>query len=141
IVLSNLGQDKRLEANCGVSMIATARHYDLTMSMIKHYRGQLALRYLPVRYEALVSDPLTVLQGIVKFIGVTAAKLPSKPILRVNAFQPVPRVPAHVVTQQPLHDRSAYRYRAYEAALPQLFSEVRPILNGWIAELGYQDTP
>ncbi len=141
IMLSNLGQDKRLEANCGVSMAATARHYDLTMSMIKHYRGQLALRYLPVRYEMLVSDPLAVLQSIVKFIGAAPVKLPSKPALRVNAFQPMPRVPAHVVTQQPLHERGVYRYRAYEAALPQLFSEVRPILDGWIAELGYQDTP
>ena len=141
IMLSNLGQDKKLEANCGASMAATAQHYDLTMSMIKNYRGQLALRYLPVRYEALVNDPLAVLQSLVKFIGLSPVKLPSKPALRVNAFQPMPRVPAHAVTQQALHERGVYRYRAYEAALPQLFSEVRPILNGWIAELGYQDTP
>ncbi|MDR3521815.1 MAG: sulfotransferase [Acidocella sp.] len=137
IMLSNLGQDKKLEANCGVSMVAAARHYDLSMSMIKHYRGQLALRYLPVRYEALVSDPLIVLQSIVKFIGAAPVKLPSKAVVRINAFQPMPRIPAHVVMQQPLHERGTYRYRAYEAALPQLFSEVRPILEGWIEELGY----
>ncbi|MDE8348422.1 MAG: sulfotransferase [Acidocella sp.] len=137
IMLSNFGQDRRLEANCGVSMVATARHYDVSMSMIKHYRGQLALRYLPVRYEPLVSDPLAVLQNIVKFIGAAPVKLPSKAALRINAFQPSPRIPAHVAVQQPLHERGAYRYRAYEAALPQLFNEVRPILEGWIEALGY----
>ncbi|HQT64689.1 MAG: hypothetical protein B7Z75_03525 [Acidocella sp. 20-57-95] len=139
VVLSNFAQDRKLEANCGVSMPALARHYDVTMSLIKHFRGQLTLRYLPLRYEALVADPAGALASIVKFISTEPLKLPSKIAIKANAFQPIARVPAHVVMQEPVHERSLYRHRLFEAQVPQLFSDIRPVLTPWIEALGYGD--
>jgi len=137
LMLSNLGQDRRLEANAGVSMPALAQHYDLTMSLIRHYRGQLTLRYLPLRYENLVESPATVLRDLLSFIGADPATVPGEEILRANDVLSRQPVPAHVIMQEPLHRRGLYRYRAYESVLPALFSEVRPVLAPWIAELGY----
>jgi tetratricopeptide (TPR) repeat protein len=141
IALSNFGQDKALEANAQVSMPAIARHYDFTMSLIKHFRGQLTLRYLPVRYEDLVTNPTATLTTVLNFIGADPAGLPAEAILRANDFQPQNRMPAHAIMREPMHQRGLYRYRAYEAERPALFSDIRPIMDPWIAELGYGDTP
>jgi len=138
VMLSNLSQDRKLEGNCGVSMAATARHYDTMMNMLKHYRGQLTLRYLPLRYEDLVISPVQSLDRVLAFIGL-AAPLPAEAALRANAA-PVPEPPPiHVVAREPLHSRGLYRYRDYRAAAPALFTEVRDVLLPWISELGYGD--
>jgi tetratricopeptide (TPR) repeat protein len=137
IMLSNLGQDKRLEANCGVSMAAIATHYNLVMSLIRHYRGQLTLRYLPVRYESLIDSPAATLRDILSFLGADPALVPGEETLRANEFLRLPRAPSHSIMQEPVHRRALYRYRSYEATLPSLFTEIRPVLDPWIAELGY----
>lgn len=140
VLLGNFAHDRRLEANAGISLMTLARHYDFTMNLIKHFRGQLTLRYLPVRYEDLVDEPLETLREIAAFIG-TDARLPDEFSLRANEIFASPRIPAHAAVQQPLHRRSRYKYRAYEAMMPNLFSEVRPILEPWINDLGYAGAP
>jgi tetratricopeptide (TPR) repeat protein len=137
LMLANLAQERRLEANCGVSMVALARHYDLIMSMIRHYRGQLTLRYLPVRYEQLVADPKGTLTHVLNFIGADAGLCPSEAVLRDNPAPALGRTPAHMVARAPLHGRARYRYLGYQAIMPGLFAEVQPILRPWIEELGY----
>jgi hypothetical protein len=141
IMLSNLGQDKKLEANAQVSMPAMARHYDFTMSLVKHFRTNLTLRYLPIRYEDLVTSPAATLKTVLAFIGVDPSVTPPETTLLDNKFTATPRIPAHVILQEPVHQRGRYRYLDYERELPALFSEVRPVLNPWIDELGYGDAP
>jgi hypothetical protein len=137
IMLSVLGQEKRMEANCHVSMPAAARHYALIMDLIKHYRANLTLRYLPVRYEDLVREPAASLRRILEFIGADPAVLPHEATLKANASKPEGPLPAHFAVREALHARGVFRYREYEAALPNLFSEVRESLQPWITELGY----
>jgi Tfp pilus assembly protein PilF len=134
VMLSNLAQERRLEANCGVSMAALARHYDLSMSVVRHYRGQLALRYLPVRYEDLVRAPEATLNQVLAFIGAGAA--PAESVLRENKAAANP-VPAHFAAREQLHQRGLGRWRRYQAVLPELFRDVQPVLDPWIATFGY----
>jgi hypothetical protein len=122
-------------------MPAMARHYEFSMSLIKHYRANLTLRYLPVRYEDLVTDPTGTLGTVLAFIGADPALIPAEKFLLENKFNSSPRIPAHAILQEPLHHRGRYRFRAYEQQLPALFSEVRPVLTPWIEELGYGDSP
>ncbi len=136
VAVTNFSREKQLEADCAVSLKALAQHFDLTMSMIRHYRGQLTLRYLPIRYEALVEDPAAALREILEFIGFDAA-IPAATELRANGAAAAGRVPNHAVVQQPIHDRGIGRFRIFEAAAPNLFSEIRPILAPWIEALGY----
>jgi Tfp pilus assembly protein PilF len=137
IMLSILSQDRKLETNCGTSMPAAARHYALTMDMVKHYRGQLTLRYLPVRYEDLVRDTSATLRRVLDFTGGGPAALPGEAALRANNAKPMDPVPAHFAMREPVHDRGVYRYRDYLQTMPNLFNEVRDVLEPWIAGLGY----
>jgi tetratricopeptide (TPR) repeat protein len=137
IMLSVLSQDRKLEANCGTSMPAAARHYALTMDMVKHYRGQLTLRYLPVRYEDLVRDTSATLRRVLDFTGGGPAALPGEAALRANNAKPMDPVPAHFAMRESVHDRGLYQYREYLQAVPNLFNEVRDVLEPWIAGLGY----
>ena len=139
VMLSNFGQDRRLEGNCGVSMPALARHYALVMSLISHFRGQLALRYLPVRYEDLVNGTAASLRRVVEFAGADPAGVPPEAVLRANSVMPPGPVPAHFSGREPVHGRGVYRHRAYQSHMPALFAEVRGILDPWIAELGYAE--
>jgi tetratricopeptide (TPR) repeat protein len=141
LMLSNFAQDKKLEANCAVSLPALAAHYDLTMSLIRHYRGQLTLRYLPVRYEDLVTTPAATLSRVLDFIGADPANHPDEAILRENRHGQNPISPGHAIMQEHLHARGLYRHRADLALIPNLFQDVRPILDPWITELGYGDDP
>ena len=36
-----------------------------------------------------------------------------------------------------IHARGIFQHLAFEAAAPNLFAEIRPVLSPWIAELGY----
>lgn len=136
IAATNFTRDKKLEANCGISLAAIAKHYDLIMSLIRHYRGQFTLRYLPVRYEALVNDPTETLRQILQFIGAEAV-IANDSELRANRLGAASRVPGHAVVQEPIHSRGLNRFRSVEVIAPNLFTEARPILAPWIEELGY----
>ncbi len=138
LVLSNFAQDRRLEGNAQASVPALARYFALQAGMISHYRGQLTLRYLPVRYEALVQDPQAVLREVLEFIGVDRP-VPKKAGLRANAAALPSPVPAHLAVREPVHGRAAFRHRAYLAEMPHLFDEVREELAPWITALGYED--
>ncbi len=134
LMLANITHDRKLEGNANAGLPALARYYALHAEMIRHYRGQLTLRYLPVRYEDLVANPGQVLREIMSFIG-TEQNLPAS-IAANNAALSEPVAP-HFALREPVHTRRAYRYRAYLAALPQLFAEVEPVLAPWLDELGY----
>jgi tetratricopeptide (TPR) repeat protein len=138
VMVGNFMQDKKLEANCNVSLTALAQHYALTMSLIRHYRGQLTLRYLPIRYEALVTNPAAVLRTVLDFTGINPAAMPAEPTLRANAISAATRLPSHAIAQEPIHARGIFRHLKYQEAAPNLFTEIRPILEPWITELGYK---
>jgi Flp pilus assembly protein TadD len=154
IAVTNFARDKKLEGDCAIALASLAQHYALTMSVIRNYRGQLTLRYLPVRYEALVDDPAGSLREILQFIGSQAA-IPSDAELRANppaAAHRIPghavppghvavpahfAVPSHVISQKPIHAHGVERFRKFEAVAPNLFAEIRPLLAPWIEALGY----
>ncbi|MDD2703886.1 MAG: sulfotransferase, partial [Acidocella sp.] len=136
VMLANFAQDRKLEANCQAGMPALARHYALSMDMVRHYRGQLTLRYLPVRYEDLVATPAATLRRVLDFVG-SDAPVPDAATLAANAA-PVPEpMPAHVAGREALHSRAAWRHKGYLAQMPTLFDEIREILEPWINALGY----
>jgi hypothetical protein len=108
------------------------------MGMLKFYRGQLTLRYLPVKYEDLVTAPTQTLRRVVDFIGAPGA-LPDEAALAANAASLPEPPPAHIVAREKMHFRGLYRFRAYREAAPALFTDVSDILRPWVAELGYGD--
>jgi tetratricopeptide (TPR) repeat protein len=41
---------------CAYDLETAARHYVRVMDLVQHYRGEMTLRYLPIRYEDIVGD-------------------------------------------------------------------------------------
>ena len=42
---------------CAYDLISIARHYVLVMDLVEHYRREMPLRYLAVRYEDVIDRP------------------------------------------------------------------------------------
>ena len=135
LLLANMAYDRKFEGNAQAGLPALAQYYALHADMIRHFRGQLTLRYMPVRYEDLVADPAGVLRQVLGFIGAEVS-VPDG-IGANNAHVPNP-LPAHFAGREPVHQHGAYKHRAYLAAMPHLFDEVRDTLAPLIEELGYK---
>jgi tetratricopeptide (TPR) repeat protein len=119
LMLSNFAQERKLEGNAQVSVPGLARYFALHAGMIAHYRGQLTMRYLPVRYETLTADPHAVLTEVLAFIGAADTPL--------------------AMPLEPVHRRAAFRHKAYLAEMPHLFDEVRAELAPWVTAMGYEE--
>ncbi|ABQ29486.1 tetratricopeptide repeat-containing sulfotransferase family protein [Acidiphilium cryptum] len=133
VVLSGFAQDRLYEGNAGVTLASLARLYDAQMNAIAHVRGQTTMRYLPVRYEDLVTDTEATLRRVLDFIGLAAdpaAMIAAPP-------RAVPRVPAYRAELEPPHRRGVFRHRRFG----DVFGEAMPVLAPWIERLGYAATP
>jgi len=136
LMLANMAQDRKFEGNAQAGLAALAHYYGLHMDMLRHYRGQLTLRYLPVRYENLVAKPAKVLREVLGSIGAAGAVPPG--IGANNETVPDP-LPAHFAGREAVHKKNAYKHRAFLTAMPHLFDEVKDALAPLIEELGYAE--
>jgi len=114
---------------CALALETIARHYVLVMELVEHYRTQMALRYLPVRYEDMVEDIAGSVRRMLEFIG--------EPFdLRCVSFHRngrLPQTPSYAQVAEPLYDRSKFRYRHYLRHLDPVIPIVAPIIR----RLGY----
>jgi len=114
---------------CAFALDTIARHYALVMDLVHHYRTQMALRYLPVRYEDMVEDMSGSVRRMLDFIGESFDE-------RCVNFQDnlrLPHTPSYAQVKQNLYDRSRFRYRHYRKQL----ESVIPILKPAMDRLGY----
>jgi tetratricopeptide (TPR) repeat protein len=114
---------------CAYDLETIARHYVLVMGLVEHYRREMTLRYLPVRYEDIVADQETKVREIMSFVGVPF----DRRCLNFHENRRYARTASYAQVTEKLYDRSRYRYRAY---LKQL-APVVPILEPMIYALGY----
>ena len=115
---------------CAFELEGVARHYALTMELVAHYRAEMTLRYLPLRYETLIADPQAAIRRVLAHIGA-----PFDPAcLDFHANPRHARTASYAQVTEPLYDRSVFRYRRYLRAL----APVIPLLEPVIARLGYR---
>ena len=114
---------------CALALETIARHYVLVMELVEHYRTEMALRYLTVRYEDMVEDIAGSVRRMLDFIG--------EPFdLRCVSFHQngrLPQTPSYAQVAEPLYERSKFRYRHYLKHLDPVIPIVAPI----ISRLGY----
>jgi tetratricopeptide (TPR) repeat protein len=114
---------------CANALETIARHYALIFELIEHYRQEMTLRYLPVRYEDIVADQETHLRRILGFIGLPF----DKRCLKFHENRRYARTASYAQVTEALYDSSRYRYRRYLKHL----APVIPILEPAILRLGY----
>jgi tetratricopeptide (TPR) repeat protein len=115
---------------CASDLETAARHYVRVMDLVQHYRGEMTLRYLPIRYEDIVKDQEASVRAMLGFIGETFNKV----CLTFHQNRRYARTASYAQVAEPLYDRSVERWRHYRAHL----APVIPILAPVIERLGYQ---
>jgi tetratricopeptide (TPR) repeat protein len=114
---------------CAYALESAARHYAQVMDLTEHYRREMQLNYLRVRYEDVVDNQEATIRQVLNFIG--ADFDPS--CLAFHENRRYARTASYAQVTEKLYDRSRYRYRNY---LPQLAPAVA-ILQPTIERLGY----
>lgn len=114
---------------CANQLETIAQHYVLISDLIEHYRREMTLRYLPIRYEDIVEDQETHVRRMLSFVGLSF----DKRCLQFHENTRYARTASYAQVTEKLYQSSRYRYRHY---LKQL-KPVIPILSPVIERLGY----
>ena len=129
VVLSTFSNHLTHGFYCSYALETAARHYRLTMELVEHYRGEMTLRYLPIRYEDIVDDQEASVRRMLDFIGEPF----DQRCLDFTQNRRYARTASYAQVTEPLYDDSRYRYRHY---LKQL-EPIVPVLEPVIQRLGY----
>jgi Sulfotransferase family len=114
---------------CASALETAAQHYVRVMDLVHHFRSEMALRYLPIRYEEMVVDQEATVRAMLDFIGE-----PFDPrCLEFHENRRYARTASYAQVTEKLYDRSRFRYRNYRKHLEPAI----PILQPVIDRLGY----
>jgi tetratricopeptide (TPR) repeat protein len=114
---------------CATALETAATHYVRVMDLVQHYRAEMALRYLPVRYEDMVQDQEATVRSMLDFVGESF----DPRCLQFHENRRYARTASYAQVTEKLYDRSRFRYRNYRKHL----EPVIPILQPVIERLGY----
>ena len=114
---------------CAYALESIATHYVLIADLLDHYRRELPLRYLAVRYEDMVEAQEPSVRRVLGFIG--EAFDPA--CLAFHENRRYARTASYAQVSEKLYATSRYRHMHYRAQL----APVLPILEPVIARLGY----
>ncbi len=114
---------------CASDLASAAVHYVRVMDLVQSYRAEMALRYLPVRYEEIVGDQDATVRNLLRFIGEKF----SSSCLTFHENRRYARTASYAQVTEPLYDRSVGRWKHYRTHL----EPVIPILAPVIERLGY----
>ncbi|TBW40117.1 tetratricopeptide repeat protein [Siculibacillus lacustris] len=116
--------------HCANALETIAQHYVWVSDLVEHYRREMDLNYLAVRYEDIVDDQEAQVRRILDFVGLPF----DKHCLKFHENRRYARTASYAQVTEKLYDDSRYRYRHYLGHL----APVIPILAPVIARAGYQ---
>jgi hypothetical protein len=114
---------------CASSLEGAATHCVRVMELAEHYRTEMALRYLPIRYESMIAKQSETVRQMLDFIGVPF----DENCLRFHENRRYARTASYAQVTEPLYDRSLHRYRHYRRHLEPVIPLLRPLIE----RLGY----
>jgi tetratricopeptide (TPR) repeat protein len=114
---------------CAYDLMSIARHYILVMDLVEHYRREMELRYLRVRYEDVIDDQEARVREMLDFVGLAF----DPRCLAFHDNRRYARTASYAQVAEKLYDRSRFRYRAYHEELTPVVS----VLEATIRQLGY----
>jgi tetratricopeptide (TPR) repeat protein len=129
VVLSVFSNDLTHGLFCAYELETAAQHYVLVMDLVEHYRREMTLRYLPVRYEAIIADQEANVRRMLAFIGEDF----DAGCLSFHENRRYARTASYAQVTEKLYDRSRFRYRRYLRQLEPVIPMLRPVIE----RLGY----
>ncbi len=114
---------------CATVLETAAIHYVRVMDLVQHYRSQMALRYLPIRYEEIVDDQEASVRAMLDFIGVDF----DPACMGFHENRRYARTASYAQVTERLYSRSRFRYRKYLRHLEPVIPILQPVMD----RLGY----
>ncbi|MGQ9369231.1 tetratricopeptide repeat-containing sulfotransferase family protein [Azospirillum sp. ST 5-10] len=130
ILLSMMSQNLTHGFHCAAALETAARHCLRMIDLVAHYRQEMPLRYLPVRYEDLVERLEPNVRRLLRFLELGF----NRRCLRFDENGRYARTASYAQVTEKLYDRSRFRYRAYMRHL----EPVIPLMEPAIHNLGYR---
>lgn len=116
--------------HCSSTLQTAALHYVRVMDLVQHYRAQMALRYMPIRYEDIVDDQEVSVRAMSDFVGVDF----DPRCLVFHENRRYARTASYAQVTEKLYDRSRFRYRHYRRQLEPVVALLAPTIE----RLGYK---
>jgi tetratricopeptide (TPR) repeat protein len=129
VVLSVYSNQLTHGFHCASALETIARHYVLVMDLVEHYRREMTLKYLAVRYEDIVDDQEAHVRRLLAFAGLPF----DEACLKFHENKRYARTASYAQVAEKLYDGSRYRYRHYLDHLAPVIPILRPIIE----RLGY----
>jgi tetratricopeptide (TPR) repeat protein len=129
VVLSVFANNLTHGFYCAYALASAAHHYRLTIDLVEHYRSQLTLRYLPIRYEDIVDEQEASVRRMLDFIGEPF----DQRCLDFHQNRRYARTASYAQVTEPLYADSRYRWRHYRAQLAPAIAILMPVIE----RLGY----
>jgi len=129
VVLSTFSNHLTHGFYCSYALETAARHYALTLELVEHYRAQMTLHYLPIRYEDIVDEQEEAVRRMLDFIGEPF----DERCLAFHENRRYARTASYAQVTERLYDRSRYRYRHYLKQLEPAIAILEPVIK----RLGY----
>jgi len=107
----------------------SAAHFAMTDELVRHYRENLDMRYLEIRYEDLVSDQETNVRKLLEFLDLEF----DPRCLAFHDNQRYARTASYAQVTEKLYDSSVYRYSKYRKYLDDAVEILKPAIE----RLGY----
>jgi len=114
---------------CAAELATAATHYVRVMDLVLHYRAEMTLHYMAVRYEDIVADQEANVRAMLGFIDLEF----DAACLTFHENRRYARTASYAQVTEPLYDRSVGRWRHYRRHL----DPVLPTLAPMIERLGY----
>jgi len=114
---------------CAYALESAALHYARAMELVDHYRKEMSLKFLCIRYEDIVEDQQTSVRRVLDFVGEEFHPA----CLAFHENRRYARTASYAQVSEGLYDRSRYRYRIYLPQLQRIVPIVRPVIDS----LGY----
>jgi hypothetical protein len=115
------------------SLENTFKHYDGLMNLVEHYKRELDMNYLQIRYEDILDDPEGKVREVLEFVG-----LPwEDACLKFHETKRISKTASYAQVTQKLYTTSRYRYKNYYKHLEPL----EPILRETMQRFGYTFEP
>jgi len=115
--------------NCSFDVTTAATHYAQVMDLVEHYRENLQMHYMQVKYEDIVADQEKHVRRMLDFVREPF----DERCLSFHENYRYARTASYAQVTEKLYSRSVYRYRNYRKQLEPAF----PILEPAIRRLGY----
>ncbi len=115
--------------HCASALETAARHYARVAELVAHYRAEMRLRYLAIRYEDIVARQEASVAAMLGFVGESF----DPACLTFHRNSRYARTASYAQVTEPLYDHSVGRWRHYRKYL----EPVIPILAPAMERLGY----